>query len=201
MQPPNQRTFKYPRSLEPTQVAYSSETTEQAYPNPYIGSPYGLPPPPPPIPPKRKSYKWLYILLLVVAAIMPVSIYIIIYPAAPVTVHTLIVTPTPYPTFNVDDPILSMTDVLGVQIWECRLSTDQGNYADDVITFDNQSPDAEVYECERAESTLPNISHAGYADFQGEWCEGVMKDGTKWSITSDQRDAIVTRECKVLASW
>ncbi len=134
--PPYQltNTTKYPSSLAPTQAAHSSnpyETTEQVYLNHYTSNPYELPPPPP----KHKTYKWLYILLLVVVAVVPVTLYHVVTTKD----ITIVVTPTPQPTYNVTDPGLSMNEVSGKQIWECTLANlDTQGTVHTNITLKNQ---------------------------------------------------------------
>ena len=139
--PPYQltNTTKYPSSLAPTQAAHSSnpyETTEQVYLNHYTSNPYELPPPPP----KHKTYKWLYILLLVVVAVVPVTLYHVVTTELVTTKDiTIVVTPTPQPTYNVTDPGLSMNEVSGKQIWECTLANlDTQGTVHTNITLKNQ---------------------------------------------------------------
>src|SRR5712692_7674543 len=156
MQPPYQHSHK----IEPTQAAHIShpyETTERppAYLNPYLNDQYQDVPPIPPPPPKHKSYRWLYILLLAVVAITPVTLYRIVTTApvttAPVITKTNVVTPTPYPTFNATDMILSLTKASGMKIWKCTLvSIDPSqNLITTAITLYNQMLDTAAYECER----------------------------------------------------
>jgi len=206
-------TTRHQSRLEPTQAAHGRnyEVTEQAYLNPYLNDQYqGVPPIPPP-PPKRRSYRWLYILLLVVVAITPVTLYRIVttapVTASPAITKTIVVTPTPYPTFNVTNMFLFPSQISDIKGWMCAmLEPGPGQSLYTTITvLDNQSADIAAYECDRAESTVPNIgspmSDVTSIAYHQTKCEGVTKDHTKWSVSSDYDDPNILSECRVLASW
>ncbi len=112
MQPPYQQpqypnTFpgRYPRPLEPTQAAYNinhDATTEQAYFNPYMNTPYELWPPPPP---SRRNWSRGVLVGLVIVLLFTNVGLLFLYMSTnqktialiPTKVVTVLVTPSPSP--------------------------------------------------------------------------------------------------------
>jgi hypothetical protein len=111
MQPPYQQS-QYPNtspgSLEPTQAAYTSrhdETTEPAYFNPYLDTPYELRPPPPPskVNWKRRSLFLICSLLLITSVVLG-YLYVNTPTKPETTVPTKLITVVVTPTGQVQPP-------------------------------------------------------------------------------------------------